>query len=139
MSENNDDTFGPKCWTREKIKKVLPIMQAYAEGKDIQFKVHSSWKEVIGGEWEDCGEKTFFYSDTEYRIKPTPTYIPFETSEECLEEMKKHEPFGWVKSIDGNYFCPSIGESGVHGYTFEMSLFKLRFLDEHPFGKLKKE
>ena len=31
----------------------------------------------------------------DYRIKPE--YRPFANAEECIEEMKKHVPFGWVK------------------------------------------
>lgn len=43
-----------------------------------------------------------------YRIKPEDTYRPFETKEECWNEMLKHQPFGWVKSKkSGHHF--SIG------------------------------
>lgn len=39
-----------------------------------------------------------------YRIKPESMYRPFETQEECWNEMLKHNPFGWVKSKDKGYF-----------------------------------
>ena len=37
--------------TREEVKEMLPIMQAYAEGKTIQF--------LDGGKWLDLCESDF--------------------------------------------------------------------------------
>ena len=82
--------------TREEVKKMLPIMQAYAEGKTIQF--------LDGGKWLDLCETDFYKSPDRYRIKPEPRYRPFKTQEECWNEMQKHQPFGWVKSKDKDYF-----------------------------------
>ena len=75
--------------TREEVKKMLPIMQAYAEGRTIQF--------LDGGKWLDLYESDFYKSPERYRIKPKPKYRPFNTQEECWDEMLKHQPFGWVK------------------------------------------
>lgn len=36
----------------------------------------------------------------EYRIKPEPKYRPFKNTEECWQEMQKHQPFGWIKPTD---------------------------------------
>ena len=86
-------------------------MQAYIEGKTIQFKYL--------GKWEDVVSEAYFetYPHTKYRIKPEPRYRPFKTQEECWNEMLKHQPFGWVKSkMNGRFSC--IGE--VYGsYEFE--------------------
>ena len=82
--------------TREEVKKMLPIMQAYAEGRTIQF--------LDGGKWLDLCETDFYESPDRYRIKPEPKYRPFKTKEECWNEMLKHQPFGWVKSKDKGYF-----------------------------------
>ena len=67
--------------TREEIKKILPIikdfykrtakkplsiikiMEAFAEGKTIQFKIDK-------GEWKDLKNPTFFGNARGYRIKP---------------------------------------------------------------------
>lgn len=67
--------------TREEIKKILPIiknfykrtakkplsiikiMDAFAEGKTIQFKIDK-------GEWKDLKNPTFFGNARDYRIKP---------------------------------------------------------------------
>ena len=82
--------------TREEVKKMLPIMQAYAEGRTIQF--------LDGGKWHDLSESDFYKSPERYRIKPEQKYRPFKTKEECWQEMQKHQPFGWVKSKDKGYF-----------------------------------
>ena len=87
--------------TREEVKKMLPIMQAYAEGRTIQF--------LDGGKWLDLCESDFYKSPERYRIKPEPKYRPFKTNEECWNEMQNHQPFGWLKSKkDGRFRC--IGE-----------------------------
>lgn len=76
-------------------------MQAYAEGKTIQF--------LNGGKWYDVYDTDFYQSSDRYRIKPESKYRPFNTQEECWEEMLKHQPFGWLKSKkDGRFRC--IGE-----------------------------
>ena len=80
--------------TREQAKELLPIIQAFAEGKTIQIKKEGDWFEV--------GENTEVYfseSPSDYRIKPKPKYRPFKNQEECWEEMLKHQPFGWVKDL----------------------------------------
>ena len=79
--------------TREKAKELLPIIQAFAEGKSIQ-RINSL------GEWSDVtGDVLFYCNPEDYRIKPEPEYRPFKTKEECWSEMMKHQPFGWLKSI----------------------------------------
>lgn len=81
--------------TREEAKELIPIMQAYAEGRTIQF--------LDGGKWLDLCETDFYESPDRYRIKPEPKYRPFKSMEECWREMLKHQPFGWVKSKDKGY------------------------------------
>lgn len=75
--------------TREEAKELLPIMQAFAEGKTIQL--------LDGGKWLDVYETDFHESPVKYRIKPEPRYRPFKTRGECWDEMMKHQPFGWIK------------------------------------------
>jgi len=52
---------------RERAKQLLPIIEAFANGEDIQARssgVASTWKDVIGNpEWLDS---------CEYRIEPKP-------------------------------------------------------------------
>lgn len=87
--------------TREEAKEILPIIQAWAEGKNIQY--------LSNGEWNDINQSDFTCYPDKYRIKPELEYRPFKTQEECLDEMLKHQPFGWLKSKKyGHYRC--IGE-----------------------------
>lgn len=65
--------------TREEVKELLPIIQAWTEGKEIQFKSRS-------GKWTDVKENeglSFVYSLSDYRIKPEPKYRPFKSQKEC--------------------------------------------------------
>ena len=79
---------------RNQAKELLPIIQAYAEGKAIESRCIKGDKSL----WYD-DEDPSFDNDLEYRIKPEPNYRPFKEAEECWQEMQKHHPFGWVKSI----------------------------------------
>ena len=116
-------------------------MQAYADGKTIQF--------LNGDKWVDVYETDFNESAYKYRIKPEPKYRPFKTQGECLHEMQKHLPFGCLKSKkDGSYryICEvywsevflrveiifSISESISHSSDFVYEEYT--FSDGTPFG-----
>lgn len=91
--------------TREEVKKMLPILQAYAEGKVIECRtkpsaLSKSWRGM--NDWTEMKEIEFWIN-IEYRIKPEPKYRPFANAEECWAEMLKHQPFGWIKCKEG-YF-----------------------------------
>ena len=79
--------------TREEVKEMLPVLQAFAEGKAIESRCIKGDKSL----WYD-DEDPSFDNDFEYRIKPEPKYRHFANAEECWQEMQKHQPFGWVKS-----------------------------------------
>ena len=81
--------------TREEAKNLLPIIQAFAEGKTIQLFTNGIWEGAENPSFEELSR---------YRIKPEPKYRPFKTREECWNEMLKHQPFGWVKSKVKGYF-----------------------------------
>lgn len=89
--------------TREEAKELLPIIQAFAEGKTIEIYDNREWQDLI------IGSIKFDCKPSRYRIKPEPKYRPFKTKEECWNEMQKHQPFGWLKSKkNGRFHC--IGE-----------------------------
>lgn len=88
--------------TREEAKEYLPIIQAFAEGKDIQIR------NITDDGWDDIndGRMSFCAKAEAYRIKPEDTYRPFKTQEECWNEMLKHQPFGWIyNKNDSCYYC----------------------------------
>lgn len=85
--------------TRKEARELLPLIQAYAEGKTIQ-RIDDK------NEWIDLCIVNFDYSPNKYRIKPEPKYRPFKSQEECWNEMLKHQPFGWIYSKNVScYYC----------------------------------
>ena len=80
---------------KEEIKSVMNIIQAFVDGKTIQAidPYEDEWIDQAG-----LNFKALF--EGQYRIKPESKYRPFTNVEECWEEMLKHQPFGWVKSIN---------------------------------------
>ena len=120
--------------TREEAKEYLPIMQAFAEGKTIQYLDDC-------GFWNDIKTcVSFDYNISCYRIKPEIKYRPFETQGECWNEMLKHQPFGWVKSPRGELFCiDKVFEEGIV-YKHSSCHFneylegQYSFVDGTPFG-----
>ena len=79
--------------TKEDIAECIKVMQAYVEGKQIQY-VDSETED-----WADIESPIWNWDTYDYRIKPELEYRPFKDADECWQEMLKHEPFGWVKTI----------------------------------------
>lgn len=128
--------------TREEVKTMLPIIQAFAEGKVIQTKNGDETWITIGKEADLNIESLAEYPDC-FRIKPEPKYRPFKDVDECWQEMLKHQPFGWVKyqcdffqiiHVDDN----SIGYGSACGTIlhskFEDIFKDSMFADGAPFG-----
>ena len=122
--------------TREEAKELLPIIQAWAEGKSIQYQTDS-------GSWSDITKDLYPCNHPSlYRIKPEPKYRPFKTKGECWEEMLKHQPFGWIKDNDTKRLrnSDSFGNSSIdikcNGSTlyFDVVLNVYTFADGTPFG-----
>ena len=129
--------------TREEAKELLPIMQAFADGKPIQFRTNNRpWVDLLDN---DLNTNTLF----EYRIKPEQKYRPFKNLEECWGEILNHGWYGWVKSKDDNdrrhissiqkddednawFIIVSFG--GIEGFSSEQMFENFEFLDGTPFG-----
>ena len=135
----------------EQIKQLVNVLQAYVNGKTIQyydvdysFKIAHPGERNFNNKWVDVDEDHIFKLDLyEYRIKPEPNYRPFKNAEECRREMLKHQPFGWVKYqcdffqiiyVDDN----SIGYGSACGTIlhskFEDIFKDSTFADGTPFG-----
>ena len=125
--------------TREDAKQLLPIIQAFAKGKDIEYRTkgfNENWKKVT--QIPELSFKSF-----EYRIKPEPKYRPFKDAKECMAEMLKHQPFGWITS-QGAFFYIIYIEDKLFGYgsacgtilhsEFNDVLKSFTFADGVPFG-----
>ena len=116
---------------REEAKELLPIIQAFAEGKTIQVWANDTWKD------EDY---PFFGPLCQFRIKPEPKYRPFKTQEECWNEMLKHQPFGWVRDSEflSLHLINSITNMSIvvdeNTPTFQEAMNNYEFNDGTPFG-----
>ena len=124
--------------TREQAKELLPIIQAFAEGKNIQDKIEGLT------DWCDTDEINLQYEGQKikHRVKPEPKYRPFKTKEECWDEMLKHQPFGWIKYGESicnihNIYSDSITISAceeLYSHEFNISFVNSTFVDGTPFG-----
>lgn len=115
--------------TKEETKKLIAVMQAYVDGKEIEFWDDEDpvWCLTSSPAWDPS---------LKYRIKPTPKYRPFESSEECWNEMFKHEPFGWLKDINNGDYFPIKGINDSEG-LFERCFKRFTFVDGKPFGVIE--
>lgn len=113
---------------RNQAKVLLPIIQAYAEGKTIQ--VIDTTDQC--GTWKDVSDFKINTDFKLYRIKSETTYRPFKNAEECWQEMQKHQPFGWVISIGVNQKInlKVIGDC----CDLETNFKEFTFADGTPFG-----
>lgn len=128
--------------TRNEVKELLPIMQAFAEGKTIEKRIigNDNWietDEIYGGR----------NNNYDYRVKPTSKYRPFANAQECLEEMKKHVPFSWVKDKYSFYpiemICDWFDKECIKccgtWFTPEKMFKDATFLDGTSFGIIEEE
>ena len=123
------------------IQRLLPIFQAMADGRIIQFAANGNDWIDIDGEEEGLFLDTLIDNPQYYRIKPEPKYRPFKDAEECWAEMLKHQPFGWVKDRNGSAFVIEKVDSRsfVEVYdegtcTFKEVFEDFTFVDGTPFG-----
>lgn len=115
------------------IQRLFPILEAIKEGKTIQWNDMGKWRDIDGDE-EGFFLDTFVGKPDGYRIKPEPKYRPFANAEECWNEMLKHQPFGWYKDKDGDFFMVSaVSNQGLRSLQ---AMFENgdTFVDGTPFG-----
>ena len=126
---------------RNQAKQLLPIIQAFSEGRIIEFSsitdVSKAWREVTEF---PVGMIKYF----KFRIKPESKYRPFANAEECWQEMQKHQPFGWLKdkkdvhhrvlitAVDDDTCGMSLNGNAAWSLSRIMDLFT--FADGTPFG-----
>ena len=100
--------------TVQEIREAAKVMEAYANGKKIQYLNDDN-------EWIDAPNPLFDWDNYVYRIKPGLRYRPFKTQEECWNEMLKHQPFAFLSSAneyDWFSICRVFEEEGIPKITF---------------------
>lgn len=129
---------------RNQAKEFYPILQAYAEGKVIECRTKPNAVEGtdIPNDWTEMKEIEF-WSNTEYRVKPEPKFRPFKDAKECWQEMQKHQPFGWIKGKEGEYYSlitsiianeEEVYINGISGFVLDEIMEHYTFADGLPFG-----
>lgn len=124
--------------TREETKVLLPVIQAFSEGRIIECSsitdVSKAWREVT--DFPIGMIKNF-----KLRIKPEQKFRPFKDAEECWNEMQKHQPFGWVKDRNGSAFVIEKVDSRSFVEVYDEGTCALKevfenytFTDGTPFG-----
>ena len=122
---------------RKEAKELMPIIQAFAEGKAIESRCIKGDKSL----WYD-DEDPSFDDDLEYRIKPEQKYRPFKDAEECWQEIRKHDTFIKYKVIESSKDVYLIIqriktdgiETDVERLDFETAFEWFTFADGTPFG-----
>lgn len=121
--------------TREEAKEWLPIIQAWAEGKPIQYQINP-------GSWVIDINKDLYTSNppSNYRVKPEANYRQFKSHEECWNEMMKHQPFGWIRNkvnramIHISFALGGYVMLATENRGFSDVFDKFEFIDGTPFG-----
>lgn len=135
--------------TKGNAKDFLPLVQALAEGKTIQYFDEYKWKNCDDIYFSDANVKN-------YRIQPEKEYVPFDSVEELIEcwNKKKYNgrppynaelemPLIWVKhrTVNIKYLIIGFCDDSVSMSSLLVKLKDLfenyTFLDGSPIGKIK--
>lgn len=137
---------------RNQAKEFYPILQAFAEGRVIECRTKPSAikGKDVPNDWTEMKDIEF-WGNIEYRIKPDSKaeakYRPFANVEECWTEMKKHQPFGWIKSKeDGSRSLitliiseENIDINCIGGFNSDKIMKRFTFDDGAVFGILEEK
>lgn len=105
--------------TKDEIKNNIQIMQAYLDGKQIQWK----HKNLTDNVWFTVVDPTFSFAYYDYRIKPEPVIIKYrryifkdqygfcifnhtENEDELPEDVEAY--FGFYEWIDSDWITEEI-------------------------------
>lgn len=66
---------------RERAKELIPIIQAFAEGRQVQVRIGKDWHDLEDAVWDD---------DNEYRIKPERRKVWVHFPEDGRVELGGH-------------------------------------------------
>ena len=113
------------------------------EGKTLQIKTRNGWIDVDAD--KDGVNIDYLLNDRiTVRIKQEPKYRPFKDAEECFEEMKKHQPFAWIKDKQQHEYFNMISicinaattfqYDEVEYYDYQRLINEYTFADGTPFG-----
>ena len=122
-------------------KEMIEVMQAYENGEQIEF----CYTDEVIKVWQDTNEKPLWnWGDTDYRVKPKPKYVPFDTAEEFFAAQRKKGRF-IIDKKSGTKYNIFINASNIvyltniYSFSFFGTLQKIfdefTFTDGTPCGK----
>ena len=86
-------------------KEMIEVMQAYEIGEQIEIMNKF-------GEWIYIDKPIWNWAIFDYRVKPKPKYVPFDTAEEFLTAQRKHS-FSVNKIGSGRHYAYINGKCEV--------------------------
>lgn len=113
--------------------EMIAVMQAYVDGKAIELSKD-------GETWEGLGsfEPSWDWSNFDYRVKPEPKYVPYDSVSEVDEDK-------WVKSKYNGVLKRISALDANHNSVYILGWYDLKQLfelftykDGTPCGKLVK-
>lgn len=113
--------------TKEETAKRISIMQAYLDGKTIQF--------LCGVQWMDVEGEPSWSNNVKYRIKEEPQYRPYANAKEFLQAQKEHGPYILEKAAVDRYLNPVmiLSDGIVFWFSNHTVTFKYSEIDKKPF------
>ena len=117
--------------TRKEAKEVLPIIKAWAEGREVEYNDGGMWM------WIDGDDIRLDVPAERYRV--IPRYRPFKDNKECMKALREHGPLidrmtgatCFVSVLLDNYFYVNGEEDRI---TYEKGFKRFVFSDVEPFG-----
>ena len=117
-------------------KEMIEVMQAYDRGEKIEDGYNGVWVDIDMPEWS--------WGLRDYRVKPKPKYVPFETAEEFITAQRKKGRF-IIDKKSGTKYNIFINASNIvyltniYSFSFFGTLQKIfdefTFTDGTPCGK----
>lgn len=116
-------------------KALLPVIQAAADGKDVEVRFKGSKKDLwelrtnSGARWD--------LSNFEYRIKPEPKLRPYTREEWERVDKVRDKDTGVVSSVLSVTDC-TVYVYGLYGFGFHDAMERFEHLDGSPCGVMEK-
>ena len=117
--------------TREETKKMLPIIKAWAEGREVDYNDEVLWTRIYGDDIR------LDVPAEQYRV--ATRYRPFRDNKECMKALRVHGPLMdkmtgatcFVSVLLDSYFYVNGEEERV---TYDEGFIRFIFKDGEPFG-----
>ena len=117
--------------TREEARKMLPIIKAWVEGREVEYAADGKWKRIHGDNIQ------LDVPAEHYRV--VPRYRPFRDNKECMKALREHGPLVdkntgaicFVSVLLDNYFYVNGEEEKI---TYDDGFKRFVFSDAEPFG-----